>query len=351
METISNIKPIHTHSHDCGCGGGITTYQAEGYDPTRTTTLRNEFARKVRKRFQNIRGAIRKAIVEEDVFGLTSNPQTLAVTTPGPRAFDFPRSADKVQGFMTWLRRQVDRELLEIVEFNQIGQAGEGAWTNLYVRDAYKRGVIRARYELGKAGFEVPSIEQSGGISASMNTPFHVDRLGLLYTRTFNELKGITDAMDQQISRVLAQGIAEGDRGSTLARKLNAVISGNRIGELGITDTLGRFIPAERRATILARTEIIRAHHLATIQEYRNWGVEGVKVKAEWMTAGDNRVCNQCASLQGSVFTLDKIEGMIPLHPQCRCIALPFRPGTDKPRRWNELEAVKKGQLPILENV
>ena len=51
--------------------------------------------------------------------------------------------------------------------------------------------------------------------------------------------------------------------------------------------------------------------------------MEGVVVQGELQTAGDDRVCSRCAELQGQVFTLDKIEGMIPVHPQCRCIALP----------------------------
>ena len=75
---------------------------------------------------------------------------------------------------------------------------------------------------------------------------------------------------------------------------------------------------------MLARTEVIRAHHIATIQEYRNWAIEGVIVKAEWMTAGDDRVCPKCEALQGKIFTLDEIELLIPLHPNCRCIALPW---------------------------
>ena len=49
-----------------------------------------------------------------------------------------------------------------------------------------------------------------------------------------------------------------------------------------------------------------------------------VIVKAEWMTAGDDRVCPICASLQGQVFSLDEIEPLIPRHPNCRCIALPL---------------------------
>jgi SPP1 gp7 family putative phage head morphogenesis protein len=126
--------------------------------------------------------------------------------------------------------------------------------------------------------------------------------------------------MDSQISRILATGIAEGRGPLELARLLTKTITGP-FGDLGITDTLGRFIPAKRRAEMLARTEIIRAHHVATIREYRNWAVAGVKVKAEWQTTSG--ACDLCADLQGKIFSLNQIEGMIPYHPRCRCCALP----------------------------
>jgi len=302
-----------------------TAIQINAYDPTRTTVLRNAFAREMRRRFRQLSAVIRKAIVEDDCFGLTAGFYQL--TSPGRQAFVFPRSADKVSAFMEWLQHQIDIGILEVRELAQVGIGVEGAWTNKYIFDSYKRGVIRARYELQKAGFDVPSIAQTGGIEISLSTPFHIDRLGLLYTRTFSGLKGITASMDTQISRVLAQGIADGDNPRLLARKLISVINGTGMGELEITDTLGRFIPAQRRAEMLARTEIIRAHHQATIQEYRNWAVKGVIVKAEWMSAGDDRACNRCLDLTGSVFRLDVIEKMIPLHPNCRCIALPYKVG------------------------
>jgi SPP1 gp7 family putative phage head morphogenesis protein len=175
----------------------------------------------------------------------------------------------------------------------------------MYVQDSYKRGVIRSRYELGKAGMGVPTMEKSGGISASMSTPFHMDRVGILYARVFEDLKGITSQMDSAISRILSQGIIDGDNPKTLVKKL--------------TDATGI---SRNRARTLARTEVIRAHHLGTVQEYRNWGLSGVKVQAEWSTAGFN-VCPDCASMEGKIFTLDQIEGMIPRHPNCRCMILP----------------------------
>ena len=297
------------------------------YDPTRTTTLRAAFVSEFTKRFRNIRGLIRRAVVDQDVFGLKnkseSSPTILTQAIPPRNAFNFPRSGDKISAFMGWLQQQVNREMLTTTTMVQYGTPIEAAWTNMYVADSYKRGVQRATYEMRKAGFTIPDIEQRGGMDAIMGTPFHMDRVGVLYTRVFEDLKGITSQMDTQISRVLAQGMIDGDNPALLARKINAAISGQGMGELGITDTLGRFIPAERRAKMLARTEVIRAHHMGMMQEYKNWRVEGVNVIAEFVTAEDDRVCEQCLGLVGTTYTLEQAERLIPVHPNCRCIVVP----------------------------
>jgi len=295
----------------------------EGRDPSRTTTLRNVFAGKMRKRFRNLRGVIREAIVTQDCFGLQEGIATQQMTAPGRRAFDFPRSSQKVSAFMGWLQQQQRNGILEVTDATQVGNSVDSAWHNKYINDSYKRGVQRARGQMREQGMHVPTMENTGGIEATMQAPIHVDRVGLLYTRTYEELKGITQAMDQQISRVLAQGLADGDNPRLIARKLNSVINGAGQGDLGITDALGRRIPPERRATILARTEVIRAHAEGQLSEFENWGAEGVSAKAEWVTSGDQRVCPECASLESSVYTIKQARGMIPLHPQCRCIWIP----------------------------
>jgi len=296
----------------------------KNYDPTHTTALRNAFVREMKRRFMEVTIAIKIGIDKNDCFGLKDKIHNLQVTPPAKDAFAYPLSKTKIEEFMRWLQRQVDAGLLTVKEMKQIGTSVNALWIDLYLFDSYKRGVMRARDEMRKAGMTVPPIDESGGIDVVMGLPFHIDRLGLIYARAYNDLKGITDAMSSQISRVLAQGMADGDGPTLLARKLVSTINGTGMGDLKITDTLGRFIPAQRRAELLARTEIIRAHHVATIQEYRNWGVEGITVKGEWQTAGDERVCDECAALEGQVFSLDEIEGMIPYHPQCRCIALPY---------------------------
>lgn len=317
---------------------GIFQINAKAFDPTHTTSLRNAWVKDMNRRFADLARAVRIAIIDEDCFGLDKGPKLITFASgPGNKAFQYSTSQQKVEGFMKWLNSQVDKGILETGELQQVGGATQAAWTNKYVTDSYKRGVIRARYELQKQGFGKPSLESTGGIEASMATPIHLDRLGLIYSRTYSDLKGITTAMDSQISRILSQGIADGDGPRDLARKIVNAIDGSG-GNLGLpikyTNKNGKevsyFMPAKRRAEILARTEVIRTHHVATIQEYRNWGIVGVKVQAEFTTAGDGRVCEKCSSLQGKIYTLEEAEGLIPVHAQCRCIMLPTLPDDDE---------------------
>lgn len=310
---------------------GFTINSLFKSDPTRTLTLRNQFVADMVRRFKKIRMDIDKSVRVNDCFGLLQPSHSInALEAIPPRAFAFQRDSEKVNSFMEWLEKQVGDNVLEIYPGQQIGTAVEQAWTNKYVQTAYQKGVIRARQELRNSGYPVPLKDDPfAGISAAFNQPFHVDRMGLLFTRSYRDLKGITDAMDGQISRILSQGIADGKHPRELAKQLVKTISGP-VGGLEITDTLGRFVPAERRAILLARTEVIRAHHVATIQEYKNWGAVGVRVQAEWSTAGDGRVCKFCKEAAKKdngfgpgIYTLAQIEKLIPLHPQCRCIALP----------------------------
>lgn len=298
--------------------GLIAHAQIQG-DPTHTLTLRRAYSAQMTKRFRALKGVIRKSLIDNDALALRpmsnappagkSTEQIKGQFSPIPaRRFDFRRSSEKIQGFMDWLDEQERQGILEITRQEQIGRALEDHWQNIFIRSAYQKGILRARQEMQSAGYAVPDVDDVGGLNAVFNQPFHVDRVGTVYTRAFEELKGITAAMDQQISRELAEGLARGDGPEAMARRIN-----DRVDKVGLS-----------RARTLARTETIRAHHVATIQEYRNAGIEGVKVKAEWSTAGDELVCRICRDLEGQVYDLDTIEGMIPRHPNCRCCALPI---------------------------
>jgi SPP1 gp7 family putative phage head morphogenesis protein len=277
-------------------------------DPTRTLTLRERLVSVLNRKFRALKGLINESVITNDCFGL--NITVNEAVRPGE--FAFLTDPEKTQQFMDWFREQVDLGVLELRSTQQIGSAVNAFWLNAYIDTAYKKGMQRARSELKKRGYP---ISPTRTVAADFNLPVHVDRVGLLHIRAYKNLKGITDEVDKQIADILVQGMAEGKSPAELARSMNKKI-----------DSIGR-----NRATLLARTEIIRSHHHATIQEYENWGAVGVTVLAEWQTAGDGRVCEKCNALARKqtkfgtgVYTLKQILPMIPAHPNCRCVSLPL---------------------------
>jgi len=282
------------------------------YDPTHTTMLRNSFVKDMKKRFSVFKSLVVKAIRD---FGIFDEEIVINQLTPiNSDNYRNKTDAEKIALFMLWLREQQDKGILEIVEMPQLGTAVETAWTNKYIQLAYDKGVKRATAEVIKLGFAIDDT------FAKLSTfPVHVDTAGIVFTRTYSELKGITENMDMIISRKLAEGIIKGDSPKVVAKEISSVVD-----------------VSMKRASVMARTEMIRAHHLATIQQYENLGMEHIKVRAEYATAGDSYVCPDCAYLNGKVFTLDEIRGVIPLHPNCRCVSLVFMEHEDVPKMTNK---------------
>jgi len=270
-------------------------------DPTRTFSLRRRFEAELFRRFKKLKNIIKEEIIDKNVFGLD-------ITTNQNERFAFPKSSDKIQSFMDWLEETEKREILETYRIFGIKRYSDESWMNIYIRSSYQRGIARARAEMNKVGIDYVK----GAIEIAFNKPFHVDAVSLLYTRAFNELKGITNEMNKQISRVLSEGFVRGDNPRKIAVDLN-----NRVSKIGIV-----------RARVLARTEIIRAHHEANMNEYEQANVEGLKVYAELLTAKDSRVCVVCRDLEvrsmKRPYTIAEMKGVIPVHPNCRCVAVPF---------------------------
>lgn len=271
----------------------LTVHNERKRDPTLTKTLRQRFEGEAYKRFRRLKGVIRRELVDKDGFGLTTNRGR----------FEFERSDAKVGAFMEWLQQAQRQELIGVLPGTPIAAASRQAWTSTYIESAYRSGIAQAAGRMRAEGAEV----QQRWVDAAFNRPIHADRVGLAYIRAFEELEGITAAMDQQISRVLAQGISDGIGARDLARNIN-----QRVDKIGLT-----------RARMLARTEVISAHAEASLNSYEEAGVEGVDVEAEFNTAGDGLVCPECQALSGVTRPLDEARGLIPVHPNCRCAWIP----------------------------
>jgi len=189
----------------------------------------------------------------------------------------FETDAAKVGSYQTWLKQQVDAGILEVSPDNL-----QTPWMEKYIRSSYKTGLMRAYTDTHAAGIAAAAPDfafmeggKAGFLKMAFNGPIAEGKMKLLSTRSFSQLKGVTAQMDQEMSRILADGIAAGKGPRELARTLTKSVSGLE----------------KKRALAIARTEIIHAHAEGQLDAFEAMNVEEVGVQAEWSTASDDRVC------------------------------------------------------------
>lgn len=278
-------------------------------DPTGTATLRRNYARKLRSAFATIITDLRTGIIEDDVFGLQ-----IDALEPPSRVFRFLSDSRQVDEFNEWLEGELADGPLEVISRDE----------NQFIRSAYARGLQDADRAMRQAGLDI----ESEDVEDLFNQGVHRQTLERLYTRNFENLQGITAEVSRQVSEELSVGLAQGENPRKIARRLS-----DRVDKIGRT-----------RATTLARTEVINAYSDATLNRYEQMGSTRVTIRAEWLTAGDNRVCPICEALEGNTWTIQEareetftfqagesdpasLSGEYPVkppsHPNCRCRLIP----------------------------
>jgi SPP1 gp7 family putative phage head morphogenesis protein len=76
-----------------------------------------------------------------------------------------------------------------------------------------------------------------------------------------------------------------------------------------------------RRATERARTLTMETYNQAHLVQYNEVGIPGV----QFLAAGDERECDICGDLDGTIWTLDDSDIVRPpVHNYCRCTLLPY---------------------------
>jgi len=114
--------------------------------------------------------------------------------------------------------------------------------------------------------------------------------------------------MKKEIKRVIRDGLVNGKGTRQIAKDLKHV-----------------FDARKWRLNAIARTETMRASNYG---RYEAWKKSRVVVGKEWVTAFDDRTCPECAASDGDQAPLEKPfrNGVLmpPLHPNCRCTAVPI---------------------------
>lgn len=197
--------------------------------------------------------------------------------------------------------------------------------------DAYLRVRTLARRNLY-------SVAQVGALGASSDTQRIADangiELGPLALPTANQLRAIVaytpvqgavsgtwwarqeTATANAFQTQIQLGMTRGDALSTLVQRVRGVSLGGGRYDGGLMQT------STRNAQALVRTATHEIYGQAALQTYQDNDdvVEGV----EFLSAEDERVCPECAALDGTVWATDdpKLQNP-PIHWNCRCTLLP----------------------------
>jgi SPP1 gp7 family putative phage head morphogenesis protein len=272
-------------------------------DPTQTILLRRAFEQDFIRRFRLIEKEIDKVVGTEDAFGLGAKSDgglsDFLVQNAG--RWQFLNNPNKVSSFKTWFTELVQKHLVTIDDAN----AAE-PWLATYVKSSYRSGVLKSFIAAKRALGAVITGDKESFLRSAFDTPEAVSKVKMVYTRAYDELKGVTSAMDARISRVLGQALVDGRGPRETARTLKKEIT-----EFG-----------KNRARTLARTEIIHAHAEGQLDSLERLGINKVQTQVEWLTASNP--CPQCAARSGEILTIEQARGLIPYHPNCRCAWAPY---------------------------
>jgi len=124
-----------------------------------------------------------------------------------------------------------------------------------------------------------------------------------LLTRIAWAAEQIGEETASRLAEALAAGWEAGDSIPHIADRVQAVFEGF----------------SRARSLMIARSETIAASAQGAIEGYKEADLQ----QAEFMSALDDRTCEDCDGMNGEVFDLDDTTGVIPIHPDCRCCWLP----------------------------
>ena len=172
-----------------------------------------------------------------------------------------------------------DRDIKRIIEMN--------------IPLAYRAGFRKALSDLKKAGIKIESHEF---------TIRDLEAIKVLNENGFSLCKTLGEDAKKESKRIISEGYLRGASINEIADELR-----DKVGSM-----------TRNRAEMIARTETIRAYNTAATNQYNRYGVK----KWVWITAFDDRTCNICANLDGTVHEYG--EPTPPAHPLCRCSVLPY---------------------------
>ena len=315
------------------------------YDPTKTATARSLFARRFMSRYRYVKYLLRESVVvnlcfgnpkairyeddsnmtDDDLFSdIINDYDRLLATDPWVKdayplkkyALDGLDESDQAETFLKWMSY-----ILGVVMLSKITspEKEDYIWVHSYIMAAYLHGIKWGKQRLKANKKLVSRIGANNAIFDTSDTSLYLALTNSYHQDNIKKLIVIySNLINSQIETILSK--------SSLILTDSSILNGspNNIYNK-LRDVIGSAGTA--RGAILANTESIRAHHWSSVTEYRLADADGVMVMAEWETARDSKVCPTCSRLDykttKKLWSIDEIMSMIPVHPRCRCAAIP----------------------------
>lgn len=213
-------------------------------------------------------------------------------------------------------------------EIEKIGKELTKTWNVGTVPDveaALKLGIEDGLGQLaaGQAGpfKDLSDVAKNAMVKQTFTT---IDRSAVQFLANYDmQLLGdVSTTLTNKIQTTIQAGILSGKSIRKVAAEIGQVVP-DKEGFRTAGKTV--FSSANHRATLIARTETLRAHNEGRKTFYDQVGV----TKMEWITAEDERTCPVCAPMNGKVYDI-KGDVTAPLHPACRCsVCASFDDDTD----------------------
>ncbi len=212
-----------------------------------------------------------------------------------------------------------------VYQFYNTSESWEGidAWEIGTPIDEWKQAVFYDIATHPQKAFMLGQMLASEALKTPMHRPLMPTdsrAIRFLEATTFNEIDAKFDALKGDLRRALIDGMVNGTGPREIARKL-----ANEMKDYN------------QNWKSIAITETARAETVGRIREFIDAGYE----YCIGSSAHDSRECYDCMRLiDGKILRVSDVEGVtnfgvkredwkpcVPLHPNCRCALLPYRPG------------------------
>ncbi|WP_087715525.1 hypothetical protein [Natronolimnobius baerhuensis] len=291
---MSSLHPaLERHDAGCGCHAcDLTGVSANEYaidengreDPTHTTTDVRELSRWIRGRIGEVDAAVRGKVLEDDAFGMDGS---------GFSEWSGLSDAEKAQRFSDWL----DDEIESTVFTSEFEDKAER-----HLEHAVERGATDAHRELREHGVDIGDADET----LAQDNVQEAVALGVV------ALAGrIRDEMDDfrgDARQIITDGGLEVSRTQL------------------VSDIVERGEVYKSNATADVAAEVVNQYNTTGQLSSYDRVPEDVEielnVEPEFVTAGDDKVCEFCQELAQRDWTLEEAQEFhIPrdTHDYCRC--------------------------------